>query len=513
MKKLIFTLLLLCPLFLKAQNTVVDIIVNSPDHTTLEAAVLAAGLETTLSGDGPFTIFAPTDDAFAALPAGTIDALLADPTGALTDILLYHALAADVRSTDLSDGQVATTINGKDITVTIDNGNVFINDAQVTVADIVADNGVVHVINAVLIPPTITVVDIVVNSPDHNTLEAAVLAAGLETTLSGDGPFTLFAPTDAAFAALPAGTVDDLLADPTGALTDVLLYHALAADVRSTDLSDGQVATTINGKDITVSITNGNVFINDAQVTVADIVTDNGVVHVIDAVLIPPTTTVVDIVVNSPDHNTLEAAVLAAGLETTLSGDGPFTLFAPTDAAFAALPAGTVDALLADPTGDLTQILLYHVIGAEVLSTDLSDGQMAETLNGQEVMVKIENGNVFINDAQVTVADIQTDNGVVHVIDAVLLPNLTSVNDPTGFADFKIFPNPASNYIQIEMGRIENGVNERINIIDFQGKRISVGGMNNNGQIDVSKLQPGMYTLEYIIDENSYYKKFIICQF
>lgn len=132
--------------------------------------------------------------------------------------------------------------------------------------------------------------------------------------------------------------------------------------------------------------------------------------------------TVVEVVVNSPDHTTLEAAVIAAELADDLSGAGPFTVFAPTDAAFEALPAGTVDALLADPTGDLASILLYHVVSAKALSTDLSNGQEITTMLGEDVKVKISDDGVFINDAQVTVADIKADNGVVHVIDAVLLP-------------------------------------------------------------------------------------------
>ncbi len=134
-------------------TTVVDIIVGSPDHNTLETAVIAAGLADDLSGEGPFTVFAPTDDAFAALPEGTLDALLADPTGALANVLLYHVVSGKVMSTDLSDGMVATTLLGKDVTVTINGDGVFINDAKVTVADLEADNGVVHVIDAVLIPP------------------------------------------------------------------------------------------------------------------------------------------------------------------------------------------------------------------------------------------------------------------------------------------------------------------------------------------------------------------------
>ena len=513
MKKYLHLLSLIClPFMAFSQNTVVDVIVNSPDHNTLEAAVIAADLAGTLSGDGPFTVFAPTDAAFAALPDGTVEALLDDPMGALTQILLYHVVGAEVLSSDLSDGMTATTINGKDVIVTINTDGVFINDAQVTVADIPADNGVVHVIDAVLLPPAVTVVDIVANSPDHNTLEASVIAADLAGTLSGDGPFTVFAPTDAAFDALPDGTVEALLDDPMGDLTQILLYHVIGAEVLSTDLTDGQMATTINGSDVTVTINVDGVFINDAQVTVVDIPADNGVVHVIDAVLLPPpaaSNTVVDIIVNSADHNTLEAAVIAADLAGTLSGDGPFTVFAPTDAAFDALPDGTVEALLDDPMGDLTQILLYHVIGAEVLSTDLTDGQSATTLNGSDVSVTINADGVFINDAQVTVADIPADNGVVHVIDAVLLPESTSTKNIDDFGSINVFPNPVSDQFTIELN---DTFSEPINVRLINSNGLLVKEWRSVGQnqtLNSSGIVPGNYILELSNNEQRFYKKLI----
>jgi len=487
-------------------TTVVDVIVNSPDHNTLETAVLAAGLETALSGDGPFTVFAPTDDAFAALPAELLNA----PQGLLTNVLLYHVLAAEVLSTDLMDGMTATTLLGADITVSINNDGVFINDAQVTVADIQTDNGVVHVIDAVLIPPPPSVVEIIASSPVHNILETAVLAAGLETALSGEGPFTVFAPTDFAFAALPDGTIDALLADPQGILTDILLYHVAGANALSTDLSDGQTITTLNGKDVAVTINSNGVFINDAQVVFADIVASNGVVHVIDAVLTPPTTTVVDVIVDSPVHNTLEAAVLAADLAGTLSGEGPFTVFAPTDDAFAALPAGTIDALLADPQGLLTEILLYHVVGAEVLSSDLSDGQTAMTLNGQDLTVSITNDGVFINDAQVIVADIVTDNGVVHVIDAVLLPSTSSTGDISReLASINVYPNPASNELFVKTENLDIS-DARFIIYDIQGRQQFISRESNDTfKMDISLLESGMYILEYRSANKAFQKKFI----
>ena len=276
-------------------STVVDIIVGSAVHETLETAVIEAGLAGTLSGEGPFTIFAPTDSAFAALPDGLLDSLLAD-SAALANVLLYHALGAAVPSDSLSDGQMVMTLQGSNVTVTIDSSGVFINDAMVVLTDFMADNGIVHVIDAVLVPPADTmvvvdssVVDIIVGSAVHETLEAAVIAADLVDALSGEGPFTVFAPTDSAFAALPEGLLDTLLADPSGDLTDILLYHVLGAAVPSDSLSDGQTAATLQGSDVTVTIDSSGVFINDARVVIADLMADNGIVHVIDVVLVPPT--------------------------------------------------------------------------------------------------------------------------------------------------------------------------------------------------------------------------------
>ena len=474
-------------------NTVVDIIVNSEAHTTLETAVIAAGLAETLNGDGPFTVFAPTDAAFANVPAETLDAVLADPA-LLTAILTYHVVGSTALSTDLMDGMAVTTLNGADVTVTINMDGVFINDAQVTMADIVADNGVVHVIDAVLLPPpppSNTVVDIIVNSENHNTLETAVIAAGLVETLSGDGPFTVFAPTDDAFAGLPEGTLDAVLAD-IDLLTAILTYHVAGTTALSTDLMDGMAVTTLNGADVTVTINTDGVFINDAQVTVADIIADNGVVHVIDAVLLPPappTNTVVDIIVNSENHNTLETAVIAAGLVETLSGDGPFTVFAPTDDAFAGLPDGTLDAVLAD-IDLLTAILTYHVAGTTALSTDLMDGMAVTTLNGADVTVTINTDGVFINDAQVTVADIIADNGVVHVIDAVLLPPTPdAVEEAT--ASFNVFPNPATTWVRID------GLSSTSTVVlrDAPGRLVVTPAMQAQ-TMNVEGLPAGMYFLE-----------------
>jgi uncharacterized surface protein with fasciclin (FAS1) repeats len=415
-------------------STVFDIIESSEAHNTLETAIVAAGLDETLASEGPFTVFAPTDDAFSLIPADVIETLLADPMGMLTQILLNHVVSGVTMSTDLSDGMMIETLQGSEVMVSITDGVVMIGNAMVIAANIQASNGVVHVIDAVLVPemPTNTVFDIIANSDVHNTLETAIVAAGLDGTLASEGPFTVFAPTDDAFSLVPANVLETLLADPTGLLTQILLNHVVSGTALSTDLSNGMMIETLQGSEVMVSITDGVVMIDNATVIVADIVADNGVVHVIDAILQPemPTNTVFDIIANSDVHNTLETAIVAAGLDGTLASEGPFTVFAPTDDAFSLIPADVIATLLADPTGLLTQILLNHVVSGTTMSTDLSDGLMITTLQGGEVMVSITDGVVMIGNATVIVADIEADNGVVHVIDAVIE---TAVNNITEF--------------------------------------------------------------------------------
>ena len=486
-------------------NTVVDIIVNSEDHTLLEAAVGAAGLVDALNGDGPFTVFAPTDAAIVALTEVleiTAEELLALPN--LGDILQYHVVAASAFSTDLTDGQMIGTLQGSDVTVTMNMDGVFINEAMVTVADIAADNGVVHVIDAVLLPPapvSNTVVDIIVNSEDHTVLEAAVLAADLAGALSAEGPFTVFAPTDAAFTALMEAlevSAEELLAFE--GLTDVLLYHVVGAQALAADLSDGQEITTLLDQDVTITINGMGVFVNQAMVTVADIMADNGVVHVIDAVLLPELDenlpeTVVDIIVASEVHTLLEAAVVAAGLVDALSGEGPFTVFAPTDDAIVALTEAlsiTAEELLALP--NLGEILQYHVVAADAFAEDLSDGQLLTTLLGQDVTVSISDAGVMINDAMVIVADLEAENGVVHVIDAVLLPPASNLDEVQVQLECTVYPNPLVGGVLNVQGNWAMGA--QFTITDLQGRMVAQSVLQSNQiQWDASGLESGVYAI------------------
>ena len=283
------------------------------------------------------------------------------------------------------------------------------------------------------------IVDTAISAGSFTTLVAAVEAAGLVDTLKGEGPFTVFAPTDEAFAALPKETLDALLADPSGDLTQILLYHVVPGKVMAADVTDGLEAATVQGSTVKFTVADGKVMINDATIVTTDIETSNGVIHVIDAVILPPSgeeaaaaeaapaaetelADIVDTAVSAGSFNTLVAAVQAAGLVDTLKGEGPFTVFAPTDDAFAAIPKETRDALLADPSGALTHILLYHVVPGKVMAADVTDGLEATTAQGSTVKFTVADGVVKINDATIVTTDIETSNGVIHVIDAVILP-------------------------------------------------------------------------------------------
>ncbi len=400
-------------------QTIVDIAVADGRFSTLVTALQAASLVDTLKGDGPFTVFAPTDEAFAKLPAGTVEALLAD-IPALTDILLYHVTNGKALAADVVELSTVDTLNGIPVKVTVMDGKVLLNEAQVVITDIAADNGVIHVIDSVLLPPK-DIVDIAVEDGRFTTLAAALQAAGLVDTLKGEGPFTVFAPTDEAFAKLPEGTVEALLAD-IPALTEILLYHVAEGRQFSADVVKLDKIPTVQGKSAMISVMDGVAKIDDAQIVITDILAANGVIHVIDSVILPPKD-IVETAVADGRFTTLVAAVQAAGLVDTLKSDGPFTVFAPTDDAFAKLPEGTVEELLKpENLESLQNILLYHVVPGSVKAEQVVTLENAETALGPKVSIMVEEGKVFINEAEVVITDIQTYNGVIHVIDSVILP-------------------------------------------------------------------------------------------
>jgi transforming growth factor-beta-induced protein len=409
--------------------SVVDLATYSSDFSSLVSAVVKADLANTLSGDGPFTVFAPTNEAFAALFAALgISSLDEVSMEDLTSILTYHVIGDNVMSSELAAGMV-DAVSGDALEITID-GDVMINGTvKVTVTDIQGTNGVVHIIDAVLVPPmqkSNTIADIAVANSEFSILVEALMKADLVGAVADkEAELTVFAPTNEAFVALlsdlGASSLDDI---STEALTDILLYHVIGSKAMSTDLSTDYYPTlsTSNGNNVSMYIkVDGGVYINsNTMVTSPDIEAENGVIHVVDKVILPPS--VVNIALDNANFSTLVQAVVKAGLVDALSGEGPFTVFAPTNAAFDALFAtlgvSGIDALSAE---DLLPILTYHVVQGNVLSGSLSNGSVPTLNEGKNLTIDLTAG-VKINDSNVVAPDIQGANGVVHVIDKVLLP-------------------------------------------------------------------------------------------
>lgn len=273
----------------KGGKDIVDTAVSSGSFKTLVAAVKAADLADTLKGKGPFTVFAPSDDAFAKIPKEKLDALLKDKK-ALASVLSYHVVPGKVRASDVVKLQSAKTVQGQSVAISAKDGKVTINGVNVVKTDILCDNGVIHVIDGVLMPPTDNAKDIVdtaVGADQFKTLVAAVKAADLVDTLKGKGPFTVFAPTDDAFAKIPKDKLQALLKDKK-ALTSVLTYHVVSGKFMAADVVNLDSAKTVQGQSVTIVAKDGKVTINGANVIKTDIVCGNGVIHVIDAVILPP---------------------------------------------------------------------------------------------------------------------------------------------------------------------------------------------------------------------------------
>jgi uncharacterized surface protein with fasciclin (FAS1) repeats len=351
----------------------------------------------------------------------------------------------------------------------------------------------VHATDGVLLPFE-TVVDVAIDN-GFNALATAVITAELMPALTDPlAVYTVFAPTDQAFENLAAAVgvpFEDLFSPEVitpADLAQVLVYHVLGGEVFAADVTNGAIVESlsqINDLKLTVKST-GEAYVNQAQITATDITTGNGVVHVLDGVLLP-NETVVDIAIDN-GFSTLATAVITAELLPALTDPyNIFTVFAPTNDAFDALATALdtdLAGILALP--NLADVLLYHVVAGPVTSGDLVNGPVP-TLNGSDIVVDLTNG-VMINDAMVTTPDVFSDNGIVHIIDGVLLPPNLGVNEVAN-TPIEVYPNPAVNSIQFSSDETFD-----FSIVNTLGQIVS-NGTTSNQNISVSDLKDGMYTL------------------
>lgn len=260
----------------------------------LEAALRAADLVDPLKGSGPLTVFAPTDQAFAKLPKGTLESLLKPKNKSkLQAILKYHVVSGKVGLSDALAAKNAETLQGDQVRISFKDGKLKVNAATLVNADINASNGIIHVIDSVLLPPEpkSDITSVAKKAGKFNTLLAAVEAAGLEKALIGDKPLTVFAPTDDAFKALPEGTVENLLKpENRDTLKSILTLHVVPGKVSAGDALNAKSAKSLNGGKLQFGIKNGTFEVNGVRIVTTDIQCDNGVIHVIDSVILPKET-------------------------------------------------------------------------------------------------------------------------------------------------------------------------------------------------------------------------------
>jgi transforming growth factor-beta-induced protein len=279
-----------------------------------------------------------------------------------------------------------------------------------------------------------SIIEVASTNGDFSTLTAALKAADLDGALSGEGPFTVFAPTNRAFASLPDGTVEMLLKkENKDALTGVLTYHVLAGQMDAEHVTSMPGAATLNGQWLQFDANDKGAFVDASAITTVDIQCSNGVIHVIDTVLIPSSDDIVTTAASTGTFNTLLAAATAAGLADTLANDGPYTVFAPTDDAFSKLGKDTLTTLLLPENKEMLQMILKnHVVSGRVYSPDALKASTATTLAGTSLPIAVKNGAARAGNAKLLMTDIDASNGVIHVIDTVLTENVrTSSASPS----------------------------------------------------------------------------------
>jgi len=447
------------------ERSVLGRLAGDERFSTLVDLLVAADLTTALPAGG-FTVFAPTNSAFnAAFEALGVskEQVLLNPS-LVSALLPYHVLPTLARAEDVLalDGQTVDTLDGDLILVQVTEAGVVLNGSvNVTETNITATNGVIHALDGVLTAPLVatrvaarealatsapenSIAYIAATTEDFSILADVIVATGQGNLLSNGFPFTVFAPTNAAFEAVltEMGVGLDLaLLNNAEMFTSVLRYHILEDQVASADVTDGLVVETLQGDLMSFSVADGVVMINgSATVTAADVEAANGVVHVIDTVLTPPSValetartealasltenSIVAIAAADDQFSILVDVIVLTNSVRLLDQGFPFTVFAPTNDAFEALfdALGVTQAEAYLNVDLLRTVLRYHVIEESVASGDIEDGLEVESLQGSTLTFAVDGDVVMVNDATVVAADIEAYNGVIHVIDTVLVP-------------------------------------------------------------------------------------------
>jgi len=372
---------------------------------------------------GSYTVFAPTSGGFGRLELST----LLENDDILKPFVEYHLVPGETLSGDLSDGQTIQTVDGASLEVTVeDDGTTLINGTEILLPDLQTTNGVIHLTGEALLQNQ-SITNRSILTTNFSTVEEAVREANLASTLDGDGPFTVFAPQNGAF-----GPVDtETLFGSSSLLESVLKYHVVQGKaLRSSDLSDGQTLTTVEGATLNVSVSGGTPTVNGYPINRPDIVAGNGVVHGMGDVFLENQTIATRASLTSTSTS-LENLLRESGLFSPLDDpDNTYTVFTPEDGAFAALDGNAVSALTAPRSENLLEkVLGYHVVpDAELRSAELQSGRRLQTMQGSNVRTAAGSGTFQVEGIPISEPDVEATNGVMHTIEEdVLVPPLDVV--------------------------------------------------------------------------------------
>lgn len=455
---LLFVALVARPAAAQSTNTVIAYVAGEPQLSTLYTLLQSAGLDELLGETDTYTLLAPTNAAFAALPNDIEAALASDPT-LLRQTLLNHILYGRNRTERLiAEGSVQSVL-GQTLSVQQIDDVIVINDrARLEVANIRTDNGTLHIIDGVLppqpamfsqplprpqianpvpAPPPIvdpdtdSLYNVLRRDAQYSAFVALIEQTSMVNLVNLHGPFTAFVPTNAAFAALTPETVRQLQNNTLA--RQVLLYHLALGRVGSAQVVAATALNTALNKPITVAGTRLN---GTANIIATDVAADNGLIHQIDTVLLPPpgrftrpaprpidgaSDTIMNILKRDDRFEVLVSSLETAAVERLLNQAQPFTLFAPTDAAFDDLPPGTLELLLSERTM-LRAVLRNHVVAGRIAPHELRTLPYVFTLANNELAVRIDGNRITVGGVTVVGTPIEASNGIIYVIDRVLVP-------------------------------------------------------------------------------------------
>uniref|UniRef100_A0A672R771 Periostin n=1 Tax=Sinocyclocheilus grahami TaxID=75366 RepID=A0A672R771_SINGR len=421
-------------------QTIKDVIETNDDLASLNTVALRSGLQGQLGEPGHYTLFAPTNEAFEKLDSDVLERLMSDTT-VLQALLKYHLLNSVQCSEAIMAGSVYGTLEGSNIEIGCDGESLTVNGIKMVLKkDIVTSNGVIHLINQVLMPDSAKqVMELIGKS--QSIFSDMVSELGLSAAMQPETEYTILAPLNGAFS-------DEVMSMDQRLLKIILENQIVKLRVSLSDLYNGQLLETLGGKLLRVFIYRTAVCIENACMARGSREGSNGVLHLMRSLIQPPETTIYDLLLKDGRFKIFLSLMESAELTDLLKQEGSYTLFAPIDAAFGTLTEEDIALLKSDING-LRAILLYHFSNGVFINGGLEGGvtNLLKTIQGNNLQVLSVNNSIYVNSVEVPDFDLMTSNGVVHVVKTILYPQ----DLPVGREDIFLLLKRLIRYIQLKV--------------------------------------------------------------